>query len=83
MSPSSVGFNFFSSETKIFIPFLLLENMHYFISETAKMEVGSVGSFTKKARILYDENLTAYVKIMFRRPFGKIVVSHPPVPLAF
>lgn len=38
-----------------------------------------MGSFTKKARTLYDENLNAYVKIMFRRPFGKIIVSilHP------
>lgn len=42
-----------------------------------------MGSFTKKARILYDENLTAYVKIMFRRPFGKIVVSHPSCPVGF
>lgn len=42
------------------------------------MEVGSVGSFTKKARVLYDENLDAYVKMMFRRPFGKIIVSLAP-----
>jgi hypothetical protein len=49
--------------------------MHYFVSETARMEVGSVGGFTKKARAIYDENLSAYVKLLFRRPFGKIIVS--------
>lgn len=51
------------------------ENMHYFVFETARMEVGSVGGFTKKARVMYDENLGAYVKLLFRRPFGKIIVS--------
>ncbi|KAF9447806.1 hypothetical protein P691DRAFT_670723 [Macrolepiota fuliginosa MF-IS2] len=52
---------------------VIIENMHYFISEMAKIEVGSVGSFTKKARVLYDENLNAYVRMIFRRPFGKII----------
>ncbi|KAJ3575972.1 hypothetical protein NP233_g733 [Leucocoprinus birnbaumii] len=52
---------------------VIIENMHYFVSETARMEVGSVGSFTKKARAIYDENLNAYVKLLFRRPFGKII----------
>ncbi|KXN85680.1 Exocyst complex component 1 [Leucoagaricus sp. SymC.cos] len=52
---------------------VLIENMHYFVSETARMEVGSVSGFTKKARGIYDENLSAYVKIIFRRPFGKII----------
>lgn len=49
--------------------------MHYFVSETARMEAGSVSSFTKKARGIYDENLNAYVRLMFRRPFGKVIVS--------
>lgn len=53
------------------------ENMHYFISDTAKMDSGSVGTFTKKARGLYDENLEAYIKILFRRAFGRIIVEFP------
>ena len=59
------------------------ENMHYFVSETARMEVGSVGGFTKKARAIYDENLGAYVKLLFRRPFGKIIVSLQPLSLSW
>lgn len=51
--------------------------MHYFISDTAKMNIGSVGSFANKAKSLYDENLEAYIKILFRRSFGKIIVECP------
>ena len=40
------------------------------------MEIGSVASFVKKAEAIYDENLNAYVKIVLRRPFSKIIVSH-------
>ncbi|XP_006453994.1 hypothetical protein AGABI2DRAFT_61670 [Agaricus bisporus var. bisporus H97] len=52
---------------------VIIENMHYFISDTAKMNIGSVGSFANKAKSLYDENLEAYIKILFRRSFGKII----------
>jgi hypothetical protein len=55
----------------------LSENMHYFISDTARIDIGSVGTFTKKARGLYDENLEAYIKILFRRAFGRIIVEFP------
>jgi len=47
------------------------------------MEIGSVGGFTKKARAIYDENLGAYVKLLFRRPFGKIIVSLQPFSLTW
>jgi exocyst complex component 1 len=51
------------------------ENMHYFIAEIEKLELGTGSAFTKKAQATYEENLNAYVKIVLRRPFGKIIVS--------
>ncbi|KAK7059116.1 hypothetical protein VNI00_001741 [Paramarasmius palmivorus] len=52
---------------------ILIENMHHFVAETSQMEIGSVASFVKKAEAIYDENLTAYVKIILRRPFSKLI----------
>lgn len=57
------------------ISFHSLENMHHFVAETSQMEIGSVASFVRKAEAIYDENLNAYVKIILRRPFAKIIVS--------
>ncbi|KAE9408272.1 hypothetical protein BT96DRAFT_914199 [Gymnopus androsaceus JB14] len=52
---------------------ILIENMHHFVAETSQMEIGSVSVFVKKAEAIYDENLSAYVKIILRRPFAKII----------
>lgn len=49
--------------------------MHHFVAEIAQLEVGSVSGFMKRAEAIYDENLSAYVKIVLRRPFAKIIVS--------
>ncbi|KAF9015545.1 exocyst complex component, sec3 subunit [Cyathus striatus] len=52
---------------------ILIENMHYFVAEMSKLDVVSTATFSKKAEAVYDENLSAYIKIIFRRPFGKII----------
>ncbi|KAI3622586.1 exocyst protein [Moniliophthora roreri] len=52
---------------------ILIENMHHFVAETSQMDIGSVASFVRKAEAIYDENLTAYVKIVLRRPFSKLI----------
>nr|GAT61106.1 predicted protein [Mycena chlorophos] len=52
---------------------ILIENMHHFVAETGQIEIGSVSIFLKRAEAIYDENLTAYVKIVLRRPFGKLI----------
>jgi len=49
--------------------------MHHFVAETSQLEIGSVAVFLKRAEAIYDENLSAYVKIVLRRPFMKIIVS--------
>lgn len=51
------------------------ENMHHFVAEVAELEVGSVSVFMKRAEGIYEENLNAYVKIVLKRPFAKIIVS--------
>lgn len=56
---------------------VLLENMHHFVAEMAQLNIGSVAVFLQKAQAIYDENLNAYVKIVLRRPFSKIIVSIP------
>ncbi|KAH9982337.1 exocyst complex component Sec3-domain-containing protein [Lactifluus volemus] len=45
---------------------ILVENMHYFVAEIRKQAIGSVNA-------VYEENLNAYVKIVLRRPFSKII----------
>ncbi|KAJ7783605.1 exocyst complex component Sec3-domain-containing protein [Mycena maculata] len=52
---------------------ILIENMHHFVAETSQIEIGSVANFLRKAEAIYDENLGAYVKIVLRRPFGKLI----------
>ncbi|KAI0961988.1 hypothetical protein AcW1_000916 [Taiwanofungus camphoratus] len=52
---------------------ILIENMHYFVAEISQLQIGSVAVFLKRAETIYDENLSAYVKIVLRRPFLKII----------
>ena len=51
------------------------ENMHYFVAEISQLDVPSLTASSRRAEAIYDENLVAYIKIVFRRPFGKIIVS--------
>ncbi|KAH9969098.1 exocyst complex component Sec3-domain-containing protein [Russula dissimulans] len=52
---------------------ILIENMHYFVAEIRQQEMGSVNVFSTQAEAVYDENLAAYVKMVLRRPFSKII----------
>lgn len=52
--------------------------MHHFVAETSQIEIGSVTTFLRRAEAIYDENLSAYVKIVLRRPFGKLIVRLSP-----
>jgi len=50
--------------------------MHYFVAEIRQQEIGSVNTFSTQAQAVYEEHLNAYVKMVLRRPFSKIIVSH-------
>jgi exocyst complex component 1 len=52
--------------------------MHYFTTETATLQVTSVRGLARQAKALYEENLSAYVKLVLRRPFARIIVSDQP-----
>ena len=49
--------------------------MHFFVAEISQIGIGTVVVFLKRAEAIYEENLTAYVKIVLRRPFAKIIVN--------
>ncbi len=51
------------------------ENMHHFIAEIKQSKISAVSSFRKRAEGIYNENLSAYVKLVMRRSFAKIIVS--------
>ncbi|KAG9013462.1 hypothetical protein FRB94_002536 [Tulasnella sp. JGI-2019a] len=50
-----------------------IENMHYYTSEMTHKELNVIASSIKQAQDLYDENLDAYVKLVLRRLFSKII----------
>ena len=51
-----------------------VENMYYFISEIGQLDIATTDSFRKRADVIYEENLTGYVKLLMRRSFSKIIV---------
>ena len=67
----------FRTDVFIHAKFYAPENMHYFVAEIRQQEIGSVNVFATRAETVYEENLNAYVKIVLRRPFSKIIVSAP------
>jgi Exocyst complex component Sec3 len=48
--------------------------MHHFVAETSQMDISSMSVFSRQAEAIYDENLGAYIKLVIRRPFGRIIV---------
>ncbi|GJJ15524.1 hypothetical protein Clacol_009802 [Clathrus columnatus] len=51
----------------------LVENMRYFITEMTEQQLGNFRRFIQLAQSNYDENLSAYIKIILRRPFARIL----------
>ncbi|TEB38979.1 exocyst protein [Coprinellus micaceus] len=52
---------------------ILIENMHYFVNEMLKLEMGSTQAFAENAQAIYEDNLDAYVRLIFRRPLAKLM----------
>ncbi|PPQ62995.1 hypothetical protein CVT24_006101 [Panaeolus cyanescens] len=52
---------------------ILIENMHFFVAEVSQLDIPSLTTSTRRAEAIYEESLTAYIKISFRRPFGRII----------
>ncbi|KAG8991792.1 hypothetical protein FRB90_001230, partial [Tulasnella sp. 427] len=52
---------------------IMIENMQYFVSEMMDLDSPAVSSFSRQAKATYDEHLNAYVKLVLRKPFAKII----------
>ncbi|KAJ3191225.1 Exocyst complex component 1 [Irineochytrium annulatum] len=55
------------------IHILTVENMHHFYSEVRSRKVAGLDPFVRAAKALYDVNLGAYVKVVIRKPLGKMM----------
>ncbi|KAJ3219492.1 Exocyst complex component 1 [Dinochytrium kinnereticum] len=55
------------------IHILTVENMHHFYSEMRARKVPGLEPFVKAAKSLYDVSLNSYVKVVIRKPLGKLL----------
>ncbi|WVQ80381.1 hypothetical protein IAT38_002486 [Cryptococcus sp. DSM 104549] len=52
---------------------IMIENMHQFIEDVEKMNTPVLGLFLQRAKGLYDDNLTPYIKMILRRSFARFM----------
>ncbi|KAI9327547.1 exocyst complex component Sec3-domain-containing protein [Obelidium mucronatum] len=52
---------------------LTIENMHHFHSEIRARKIAGLEQFVKASKVLYDVNVEAYIKIVIRKPLGKLL----------
>ena len=48
--------------------------MHHFVDDMRPLGVPSLAVYTERAKGLYEENMTSYVKLILRRSFGRLMV---------
>lgn len=51
------------------------ENLHVFVEDVSHLEVPALAVYLQRARGLYEENMKAYLKMMMRRGFARLMVS--------
>ncbi|ORY45273.1 hypothetical protein BCR33DRAFT_784670 [Rhizoclosmatium globosum] len=52
---------------------LTIENMHHFHSEIRARKIVGLEQHVKASKTLYDTNVEAYIKIVIRKPLGKLL----------
>lgn len=50
------------------------ENLRAFVDDVSHLNVPSLAVFVQRAKGLYDENMKAYIKMMLRRGFSRLMV---------
>jgi hypothetical protein len=50
--------------------------MHHFLEDLRRIDVPALGVFLERARGLYEDNMSSYTKMLIRRSFGRLMVSH-------
>ncbi len=48
--------------------------MGHFIEDVSHLSAPALGVFLERAKGLYDENMSTYVKLMLRKSFGRMIV---------
>lgn len=52
----------------------LLENMHHFYHELRAHKIQVLDRWVKHAKTQYESNLNQYIKVVIRRPLGRLLV---------
>ena len=52
----------------------MAENLHQLVEDLGRLGLAPLAVYLERARNLYEENMQAYVKIMLRRSFGRMMV---------
>ena len=53
------------------------ENMHHFVEDIGQLNNPALAVYLERARGMYDDNMSTYVKMMLRRNFGRLMVIDP------
>jgi hypothetical protein len=51
--------------------YLFLENLQFFVQDATKHDIPALHGFMERAKSMYDENMTAYIRAVLRRSFGR------------
>ncbi|KAJ1559183.1 hypothetical protein HK096_001442, partial [Nowakowskiella sp. JEL0078] len=57
----------------VHIHILTIENMHHFHSEVRLLKVQALEQFVKQSKAIYENSLNAYIRIVIRKPLGKLL----------
>lgn len=76
-SSKLVGAELASTDDKgqLYFHVVMIENLHVFVDEVSQLEVPALAVFVKRAQGLYEENMKAYIRLMLRRGFAKLMVG--------
>ncbi|KAL1407120.1 hypothetical protein Q8F55_006534 [Vanrija albida] len=70
-----VGAEMASGEEKgqLYFHVVMIENLHLFVDEVSALDVPALDIFLQRAKGLYEENMKAYIKLMLRRGFARLI----------
>ncbi|KIR55087.1 exocyst protein [Cryptococcus gattii Ru294] len=52
---------------------IMIENLHYFIEDVSQIKSTAMAGFLQRAKSLYEENMSMYIKLMLRRTFARFI----------
>ncbi|GMK58498.1 hypothetical protein CspeluHIS016_0505300 [Cutaneotrichosporon spelunceum] len=70
---AEVGAGSGEGKGQLYFHVVMIENLHSFVDEVAQVNAAALAMFVQRARGLYDENMKAYIKMMLRRGFSRLM----------